>query len=82
MTVALKELRERALATGLLKAPFGFSINDERTVAMITMAVAGNGTDATSDRALAALRDEVLPATLRRARGRPDLRDGADRDVA
>ena len=64
VTVALKELRERALATGLLQAPFGFSINDERTVAVITMAVAGKGTDATSDRALAALRDEVLPATL------------------
>jgi uncharacterized membrane protein YdfJ with MMPL/SSD domain len=64
VTVALKELRERALATGLLKAPFGFAINDERTVAVITMAVAGNGTDATSDRALAALRDEVLPATF------------------
>ena len=31
VTVALKELRERALATGLLQAPFGFSINDERT---------------------------------------------------
>ena len=39
-------------------------INDERTVAVITMAVAGKGTDATSDRALAALRDDVLPATL------------------
>jgi uncharacterized membrane protein YdfJ with MMPL/SSD domain len=64
VTVALKELRERALATGLLKPPFGFSINDERTVAVITMAVAGKGTDATSDRALAALRDEVLPATF------------------
>ena len=64
VTVALKELRERALATGLLQAPFGFSINDDRTVAVITMAVAGKGTDATSDRALAALRDDVLPATL------------------
>ena len=64
VTVALKELRERALATGLLQPPFGFTINDDRTTAVITMAVAGKGTDATSDRALAALRDEVLPATL------------------
>jgi hypothetical protein len=31
---------------------------------VITMAVAGNGTDATSDRALTALRDSVLPATF------------------
>ena len=69
VTVALKELRERALATGLLKAPFGFSINDERTVAVITMAVAGKGTDATSDRALAALRDDVLPATFAEREG-------------
>ena len=64
VTVALKELRERALATGLLQPPFGFSINDDRTIAVITMAVAGKGTDATSDRALAALRDDVLPATF------------------
>jgi uncharacterized membrane protein YdfJ with MMPL/SSD domain len=64
VTVALKELRQRALATGLLKAPFGFNINDERTVAVITMAVAGKGTDATSDRALTTLRHDVLPATF------------------
>jgi uncharacterized membrane protein YdfJ with MMPL/SSD domain len=64
VTVALKELRERARATGLLQAPFGFSINDDRTIAVITMAVAGKGTDATSDRALSALRDDVLPATF------------------
>jgi uncharacterized membrane protein YdfJ with MMPL/SSD domain len=64
VTVALKELRARALATGLLQAPFGFSISDDRRTAVITMAVAGKGTDATSDRALAALRDEVLPATF------------------
>ena len=69
VTVALKELRERALATGLLQAPFGFSINDDRTTAVITMAVAGKGTDATSDRALAALRDDVLPATFDRRPG-------------
>jgi uncharacterized membrane protein YdfJ with MMPL/SSD domain len=69
VTVALKELRERALGTGLLKAPFGFTINDERTVAVITMAVAGKGTDATSDRALAALRDDVLPATFAEREG-------------
>jgi uncharacterized membrane protein YdfJ with MMPL/SSD domain len=69
VTVALKELRQRALATGLLQAPFGFSINDDRTVAVITMAVAGKGTDATSDRALAALRNDVLPATFDRRPG-------------
>jgi uncharacterized membrane protein YdfJ with MMPL/SSD domain len=69
VTVALKELRERALATGLLEPPFGFSIDDGRTVAVITMAVAGKGTDATSDRALAALRDDVLPATFERRSG-------------
>ena len=69
VTVALKELRERALATGLLQAPFGFSISDDRTTAVITMAVAGQGTDRTSDRALAALRNDVLPATFDRRPG-------------
>jgi RND superfamily putative drug exporter len=69
VTVGLKELRERALATGLLQTPFGFSISDDRRTAVITMAVAGQGTDTTSDRALAALRNDVLPATFDRRRG-------------
>jgi RND superfamily putative drug exporter len=62
--LALPDVRHRALATGLLREPFGFTLSRDRRVGVITMAVAGMGTDATSNRALAALREQVLPATL------------------
>ena len=71
MTVALKELRERARATGLLASRSASRSTTTAPSAVITMAVAGKGTDATSNRALAALRDDVLPATFdTAARGR------------
>ena len=69
VTVALPEIRRRALRTGLLEPPFGFTMNADRTVGVITMAVAGKGSDATSGRALTALRDQVIPRTLGRVRG-------------
>ena len=67
--LALPDLHARALATGLLREPFGFTLSRDRTVGVVTMAVAGKGTDVTSNRALSALREEVLPATLRRLPG-------------
>ena len=67
--LALPEVRHHALATGLLREPFGFTLSRDRSVGVVTMAVAGQGTDATSNRALAALREQVLPATLERLPG-------------
>ena len=69
VTLALQELRNRALATGLLARRSASPSAASGRVAVITMAVAGKGTDATSNRALAALREEVLPATLERLPG-------------
>jgi uncharacterized membrane protein YdfJ with MMPL/SSD domain len=67
--LALDAVRDRALATRLLHQPFGFTLNGDRTVGVITIAMAGRGTDATSNRALAALRDDVIPSTLGRLPG-------------
>jgi RND superfamily putative drug exporter len=67
--LALDRVRDRAFATGLLEPPFGFTLSPDRSVGVITIAMAGRGTDATSARALAALRDRVLPATLERLPG-------------
>ncbi len=67
--LALDDVRDRALQTGLMQPPFGFTLNADRDVGVVTVAVAGKGTDATSNRALAALRDDVLPATLGRLPG-------------
>ncbi len=41
--------------------------NPDKTLALIEIPLAGNGTDATSEAALARLRDDVIPATLRPA---------------
>ena len=69
MILALDDVRDRALETGLMQLPFGFTLNANRNVGVVSIAVAGKGTDATSNRALAALRDQVLPATLGRLPG-------------
>jgi uncharacterized membrane protein YdfJ with MMPL/SSD domain/RimJ/RimL family protein N-acetyltransferase len=64
VALALPRVQRTALATGLLKPPLTFTLNPDRTVAVLTMAVAGKGTDTTSNRALSALRDRVLPQSL------------------
>jgi RND superfamily putative drug exporter len=61
---ALGELKQRALATGVLHEPIDTDVNSAKTVANVAIAIDGNGTDATSNRALAALRDDIVPSTL------------------
>ena len=60
----IAELERRALATGQMHEPVTVEVNDAGTVADIAIPVDGNGTDSASEAALAALRDEVVPATV------------------
>ncbi len=69
------ELTSPAMAAALtrLRADTGAAVNTE-TVAggralLVNVPLAGSGTDAASDRALVALRDRILPATLGRVSG-------------
>jgi RND superfamily putative drug exporter len=57
-------LEQSALATGLLHGPFAEDVSASRRVARVTIAIAGSGTDATSNRALRLLRGRVIPATV------------------
>ena len=57
-------MQRQAKATGLLHDPMSVSVSEDHTVAQVQMAVAGDGTDAKSNEALAALRDDVIPATV------------------
>ena len=50
MREAIAELRRRALASGRAFAPITVAVNRERTVANITVPIAGDGTDAASSR--------------------------------
>src|SRR3954447_6038095 len=61
---AIARMKQRGLATGLLHEPITVDTNAAATVAAVTFAIAGNGTDRRSNEALTALRDDVIPATM------------------
>jgi len=67
VTAAVEQLeqathRNKALFPG--DGAFDQDINPDKTVNTLTMEVAGDGTDEVSSRALDALRDDLVPATL------------------
>ena len=61
---AIQELEERALASGRMFEPITVEVNDDGTVANITVPMAGDGENAASRAALATLRDDIVPATV------------------
>jgi anti-anti-sigma factor len=69
VTAAIREMRNRAVATGLMRDPVTIVNSRDRTVAQVSVPIAGNGTDETSNRALQTLRNDVIPETLGRLPG-------------
>jgi uncharacterized membrane protein YdfJ with MMPL/SSD domain len=61
---AIQELEERALASGRMYQPITVDVNQDATVANITVPIEGTGTDAASDASLATLRDDIVPETV------------------
>ena len=61
---AIGQLKWRALYRGVMYEPIDVDVNEAKTVANISIPVEGNGTDSTSNKALAALRDEIVPVTV------------------
>jgi uncharacterized membrane protein YdfJ with MMPL/SSD domain len=61
---AIQQLHDQAIATGQLSEPSSIEISPDKTVAVVGLSVKGHGTDAPSDRSLAVLRDQVVPATV------------------
>jgi uncharacterized membrane protein YdfJ with MMPL/SSD domain len=61
---ALAAMERRALASGEASEPIRTSVNRAHTVAAIEIPQPGNGQDAASMKALATLRQHILPATL------------------
>ena len=61
---AIVALKKEALATGEMKGPFEIEASRDNTVATVTVTLAGTGTDAESQAALATLREDVLPSTV------------------
>jgi RND superfamily putative drug exporter len=61
---AIGQLEWRALYRGTMYEPIDVDVNEAKTVANISIPVKGNGSDSTSNEALAALRDEIVPVTV------------------
>jgi uncharacterized membrane protein YdfJ with MMPL/SSD domain len=61
---AIGQLRDRAIATGALSAPSSLEISPDKTVAVLGLAVQGNGTDRASSESVRVLREDVVPATV------------------
>jgi RND superfamily putative drug exporter len=61
---AIGQLKWRTVQTGLMNEPIDVDVNAAKTVAVVSIPVEGTGTDSTSNAALAALRDDIVPATL------------------
>jgi uncharacterized membrane protein YdfJ with MMPL/SSD domain len=68
-TNAIAELKSQALASGQMTGPIEVDVNSAHTVARVAIPLDGQGTDATSLRALGTLRNDVLPATVGRLPG-------------
>jgi RND superfamily putative drug exporter len=64
---AVAALERDALATGQVKTPIDVSISPDHRVMAIDLPIVGSGTDAASNRALATLRGDVVPAFAQRA---------------
>ncbi len=60
----IQELTDGAVGTEVMNQPVDVGINPEGTVAVVSIPVAGNGSDGPSNAALDALRDDIVPATV------------------
>jgi uncharacterized membrane protein YdfJ with MMPL/SSD domain len=70
---AIAELKRRALASGEMFQPLEVDINNAGTVALVSIPIAGDGTDSASKHAVHTLRDDLVPATVGRL---PDTTTG------
>jgi RND superfamily putative drug exporter len=64
MRAAVVQLEAQAQRTHQIGGPMSLSVNHAGTVAVVEMSLAGNGTDAQSNRALALLRKDLIPRTV------------------
>jgi RND superfamily putative drug exporter len=61
---AIAQLEQRALASGRMHEPITVDVNQDATVANITVPIDGKGSDAESNASLAVLRGQIVPETV------------------
>ena len=64
LVAAMKDMRREAVATGQMNNPVTYQANSDGNVGVMTIPMVGSGTDDESVSALAALREDVIPATV------------------
>jgi RND superfamily putative drug exporter len=64
VTAGIDEMGRAAIATGRMSEPVTTTVSPDHSVAVVSVPLDGNGTDAVSESALAALRHDVIPATI------------------
>jgi uncharacterized membrane protein YdfJ with MMPL/SSD domain len=69
VTAGIGALERAALATGRMHEPISVEVSPSHRAARVRIPLSGAGTDAVSNRALDALRGEVIPATIGRVEG-------------
>ena len=65
----IKAMSDAALATKQMSEPVMTTISPDKSVEVVSIPMHGNGTDKTSEAALATLRDDVIPATVGKVGG-------------
>jgi putative drug exporter of the RND superfamily len=70
---AIRRLEQRALASGRMHEPITVDVNDDATVANMSIPIDGKATDREAVAALALLREEILPVTVGAV---PDVESG------
>jgi uncharacterized membrane protein YdfJ with MMPL/SSD domain len=66
---AIADLRGKALASGQIKQPMQVDVSPDRRLARVLLPLAGDGSDARSERALTTLRTDLIPSTLGQVAG-------------
>jgi uncharacterized membrane protein YdfJ with MMPL/SSD domain len=61
---AIAKLRHDAVATGQFHEPTSVTVNPQGTIALVSLPIAGSGTDTASTQALQTLRDDVVPTSV------------------
>ncbi|UGS38420.1 MMPL family transporter [Capillimicrobium parvum] len=69
MTTALTDLRQRALDSGEMGGPITLDVSKDGSTGVMSIPLAGSGTDARSETALASLRNDLIPATVGKVPG-------------
>jgi len=65
----IAQLRAQAIATGRMSEPVDVRVNPDRTLAVVSIPMQGTGESEAALASLAALREDVIPATIERVPG-------------